>query len=503
MNKFEKLEKTKKYMCLFFAALFLFLPLASCSNGAGDKNIQEGGAAGGDEAEATAPPTDYLDSIRPDVFGLDFGGHEFRVLTNDDGAHAIPLHTRDIVAEEETGEPINDAVYRRNAELEEKFNIKITNIALSENDSYAPANAVKNAVLSGEDAYDLLVTYAPGAAQAAAAGHLLNWNSLPYIDMSKPWWFSGAVEGLSVGNKMFLSLSDLSISTMHYVYMVYFNKELQKDFNVENLYELARGKSWTFDKIAEITKGVTLDLDGDGAMTDNDRYGAIISYAALNFFYAGGNTLTAKDEDNYPYFDIISERSLNTFEKAYDICHADYVRFAPEWQNENEMRDMFKAGQSLLYFHSLSKIDSLRDMEIDFGVLPYPKLDESQDKYYSYIDLHNPLMGIPKTVTDLERTGAIVEEMSYLSRKYLVPAYYDTTLKTKFARDEESVEMLDIIRDSVVFDFGCIYDVTTAFIFQTQINANKRELASAIEKRLGAAQKNLDKIIQAYEDAEG
>jgi hypothetical protein len=167
------------------------------------------------------------------------------------------------------------------------------------------------------------------------------------------------------------------------------------------------------------------------------------------------------------------------------------------------MRDMFKAGQALLYFHSLSKIDTLRDMEIDFGVLPYPKLDENQDKYSSFIDLHNPFMGVPKTVSNLERTGAIIEDLSYLSSKYLVPAYYDTTLKTKFARDEESIEMLDIIRDGIVFDFGCVYDVSTAFIFQNQINANKREYVSAIEKAMNAAQRNLDKIIQAYEDAEG
>lgn len=489
-----------KKLCIFIVVLAVFAGFISCSQNTDDENQKNTATDAADE-KTGEEAADYLDSIKPDIPGADFGGYEFRVLTNDNCTHTIPLHTRDIIAEQETGEPINDAVYKRNAEIEEKFNIKIKNIALGTD--YTPANTLKNAVSAGDDAYDLMVTYAPGAAQSAAAGHLLNWNTIPYIDMSKPWWFQSAVENLSVGNKIFLSLSDLSISTMHYVYMVYFNKDLQKDFNVENLYELVRSGKWTFDKISEVTKGITLDLNGDGMMNDDDRYGAIISYAALNFFYAGGNTLTQKDENNYPYLNIATERAVNTFEKAYDICHADYVRFAPEWANENEMRDMFKSGQAFLYFHSLSKIDSLRDMETDFGVLPYPKLDEAQKKYSSYIDLHNPLMGVPATVNDLERIGAVIEDLSYLSRKYLVPAYYDTTLKTKFARDEDSVEMLDIIRDGVVFDFGCVYDVSTAFVFQTQINAKKRDFVSAIEKITNSAQKNLDKVIKAYDEAQG
>jgi len=500
----KKIKKTKKYLCLLLLAALFSVFAMSCSQGADKESGGQDGEKKDDGAPAPETKENYLDSIKPDIPASDFGGFEFRVLTSDDGHHAIPLHTRDIVAEEETGDPINDAVYRRNIEVEEKYNIKIKNIALSEAaDAFGPAKALKVAVLAGEDAYDLLVTYAPGAAQAAAAGHLLNWNTLPYIDMAKPWWFSGAVENLSVGSKIFVSLSDMSISTMHYVYMVYFNKELQKDFNVENLYDLVRAGKWVFDKVPEVTRSITNDLNGNGKMDDEDRYGAIVSYAALNFFYAGGNTLTQKNENNYPYLDIATERAVNTFEKAYDICHSDYVRFAPEWTNENEMRDMFKNGQAFLYFHSLSKIDSLRDMETDFGVLPYPKLDEKQEKYSSFIDLHNPLMGVPSTVAELERTGAIIEDLSYLSRKYLVPAYYDTTLKTKFARDEDSVEMLDIIRDGVVFDFGCVYDVSTAFVFQTQINAKKRDFVSAIEKIMNSAQKNLDKIIKAYDEAAG
>jgi len=494
-------KKNKIYLYLFtvivLAAIFLSCSENTDSTQTTDKTEE-------DIVTEVTEEIDPLEALKPDIPELNFDGYEFTVISRDDGTHGYPLHTRDIFAELETGNTINDAVYRRNIEIEEKFNIKIAIITLPETDSEETANnMIKNAVIAGEDLYDLVYTHALYGATTAAAGYLLNWNTLPYVDVSKPWWCEGAIQGLSVGDKLFLALSDASVSSTQYAYMVYFNKDMQKEYNVANIYQMVGSGQWTFDKISEVTKGVTTDLNGDGIMDNEDKYGAIISYAALNFFYAGGNTVMAKDSDNMPYLDITSERAANTFEKAYDICHSDYVRFAPGWEDEVEMMQMFESNKALLYFHSLSKIDRLRDMDYDFGVLPYPKLDESQEKYYTYVDGHSPLLAVPKVASNLERTGAIIEELSYLSRKYLLPAYYDVTLKTKFARDEESAEMLDYIINGRVYDFGYVYDGTTAYIFQSQINAKNREFISAIEKRMDAAQKNLDKIITAYSEAVG
>ncbi|MCL2816313.1 MAG: hypothetical protein FWD23_17100, partial [Oscillospiraceae bacterium] len=113
------------------------------------------------------------------------------------------------------------------------------------------------------------------------------------------------------------------------------------------------------------------------------------------------------------------------------------------------------------------------------------------------------LMGIPITVQDTEKVGAITEALSYYARKYVVPAYYDINLKTKFSRDDESSEMLDIVMDGRIFDFGYVYDNwVVAFKFADQINAKKREYVSIIEKNLPAAEKQLVKIMQAYDDIE-
>jgi hypothetical protein len=46
---------------------------------------------------------------------------------------------------------------------------------------------------------------------------------------------------------------------------------------------------------------------------------------------------------------------------------------------------------------------------------------------------------------------------------YVTPAYYDVALSGKFTRDEESAEMLEIIRRHRVYDFGMTYTTDRPF----------------------------------------
>ena len=66
------------------------------------------------------------------------------------------------------------------------------------------------------------------------------------------------------------------------------------------------------------------------------------------------------------------------------------------------------------------------------------------------------LLVIPITVSDVERTGAITEALCAISSREVIPAFYEKSLKSKYARDEESEEMIDIIRASRVYDIGYV-----------------------------------------------
>ena len=44
-----------------------------------------------------------------------------------------------------------------------------------------------------------------------------------------------------------------------------------------------------------------------------------------------------------------------------------------------------------------------------------------------------------------------MEELAYQSHKTLLPAYYENVLKGKTTRDEDSIEMLDVIHNSISY----------------------------------------------------
>ena len=50
-----------------------------------------------------------------------------------------------------------------------------------------------------------------------------------------------------------------------------------------------------------------------------------------------------------------------------------------------------------------------------------------------------------------------MEAMGYESMRIVTPAYYEIMLRGKVARDDESHDMLDIIRDSFQFDLSLIH----------------------------------------------
>jgi len=100
----------------------------------------------------------------------------------------------------------------------------------------------------------------------------------------------------------------------------------------------------------------------------------------------------------------------------------------------------------------------LRDKKADFGIIPWPKLNEEQTDYYNMVLEHASLMYVPVTVSDEERTGAIVQTLCAVSTDTVRAAYYDVATKIKFVRDEASAEMLDLVFNNRVFDIAMSYN---------------------------------------------
>lgn len=504
--------KIKKVIALLLiiavACLPLLASLTACGDttggdsgndniGENDENPQDGEDSGENTSQAD-PKEQYDPKFEP----VDMQGYEFKVGTrNDDGVYhgGALAHTRDIVAEAETGDLINDVVYRRNMAIEEKYNCKITMDSYSENDETSTNKIVENSVRAGDKSYDLHMTHMMHGTNTAIKGSYYNLMQFPNIDVSKPYWNKGATEGFSIGNRLYLGLSDFSFSTNENLYCIFFNKTLTQNYGVENPYTLVKNNEWTFAKFDEIIKVGTIDLNGDGIMNDQDQYG-YISTAAVNFLWSGGGHMMAKDADDIPYLDFINERVLDIYDKTYAIVNSDntYSKEA-QWHTGNTIQ-MFANSQGVFYGNQLCRVNELRAVEFDFGIVPYPKYDSSQERYYSYVDGHASMMAIPLSLPNPEWTGMIIEDLSYLSYKDILPTYYDVVLNVKMVRDEESVEMLKILFDSKVFDTAYVMGGGFWTMWNDNISQKKTDFVSTYEKQeasvMRAIQKQIDSLLE-------
>ena len=490
--------KLKKMICMVLVFSMALLPLAAIS--CGGTETKEGGGenqkadeTGGDPENATE--ADDKRQYDPKFGPVDMKGYVFTFGTRDDSIHNYSAHLRDLLAEEVTGDLINDAVYARNMAVEEKYNCKIETSALSHDDATRPNQYVAKCAKAGDKSYDLLLTHMMHGIDSATNGFLHDIAKFPNIDLSKPYWNAGATAGLSLARRLYLGLSDLSFSANEDIYCIFFNKALLKDNAVENPYALVKGNKWTFDKFGEIIRTGAVDLNGDGKMDEQDQFG-YLSSSAMNFLWSGGSHIMQKDADDMPYLDYNTPKTIDIFEKAYAITNNEYTYKKIEW-NAAEPINMFANGQGLFYSSQLRRVNDLRAVEFDFGIVPYPKYDSAQKNYHSYVDGHASIMGIPICLPEPEWTGMLIEEISYLTYRDILPTYYDVVLNVKMVRDEESVEMLEILFASKVFDFGYAWggwDFWYPFI--QSIQDEKKDFVSVYEKKEAAALNNITKKIE-------
>lgn len=478
------------------------ISFAACAEAADkDENPAESDViAETDEAETEDP-------VKPDLPDMDFEGATFSIASRDDSFHSYPQHTRDLYAENMTGDIINDEVYARNQRISDRYNISFYLYTENEvTNELTTITAVEKSVVAGTYDFDLLCAHMIYGAASVIKGYYLNWNSIPYIDSTAPYWCQGAVEGYSVGDRLLLSLSDMCVSSNDCTHCFLFNKELANEYNIENCYDLVKNNEWTFPKFRELISNVTTDLDGNGKFTSADRYGYAIGGTSglLNYLWAGGSQVCSKDESNYPFLDMMSERTVAVYDFIYEVYNSD-DSFVPDtgWQNEANT-NFFAENKALFMSEQVGMINNLRNMDKDFGILPYPKFDEVQENYAHYVDGHATLMTVPMTVESPERTGIIIEALSYDSYKNLRPIYYDTVTTTKYTRDEESGEMLNIIYNTRVFDFAYVYDDwKLSFAFSNMLTSNNSNFASFYAKNEKSEIRRIDKVIKVYEDLEG
>ncbi len=441
--------KLKRFIALALAALMLCPMFAAC----GDKTKPDT-TSGSDVSDTT--DTSELEETLGVPLTADYGGEDFNILTAGNVAY------NDFAFEEDSALPLASAQYKRKTKVQEDYKIKINEEAKKAYSSGGGPGfmAINQSVNSGDCTYDLALIAGYDVSVLAYSGLLYDLNSVPGIDLSKSWWDQKANESLSVRDVMFFTTGDITCSDNDATFCLMFNKQLVKNYDLQNPYQLVDDGNWTLDTFGTLCKTVTEDLNQDGQMNENDRFGLLVwDDSVVGIVNAAGQRCCTINTEGQIELTLYNETTVAALEKYFDIAYDTQYSFtyqrniksgAPMWQND----------QALFWTSLLGNMPTFREMESDFGILPYPKLNTTQDEYYHTVAPYNSqFICVPLIQDDVERTGTITEALAYYGQKIVLPAYYDVTLIGQSARDEESESMVEIILDTLVFDIGYYYQI--------------------------------------------
>jgi hypothetical protein len=428
----------------------------------------------------------------------DFNGYEFKMILREETYY----NSEDFYVEEENGDTTNDATYRRNAEIEEMLNIKIIPVWVA----YASQpQFITQTVLAGDNAGDAVVTSFRYSFDAAKSGYLVDLAKMPGIDLSMPWWDQNLMSETSVMNKIYYVTGDITVVDNDGTWIMMFNKPMHEDYGLPDLYEIVKNGEWTIDKFTEFCKGVTQDLNGDGKVTLADKAGLATSGDSIrSMFFSTGSRMIQKDGEDIPYFALQNDNVILNLEKIYEIFRGSepMVILTDDGGSWQTTQAAFVENRALFYAEVMFHLESIRAMETDFGIIPLPKASVTQEKYYTNIHSYaSAAVSVLVGHTDEEnrRTGIILEAFGYEGLKYLTPAYYEISLKTKFARDNDSSEMLDLILSGLSADLGYVGAIG-GFIdtLVSDVVGRRNAFASSIEKVTAKVDTELAKLIDVY-----
>lgn len=470
-------------------------------------------ADGGDTPAETTPSDVDENGFKLDELPEDLDYNQAEVMVLHWNSERDEFYVESI-----TGDNILDAIYERNMAIEDRLNVKLA--FEEEKGDNGNRNTfiqrVSNSFSAGEGIYDIVATYSRTAAQLAIQGFYADLNDIPdsYINYDMPWWPESIIDTMGVGDALYYVSGDASTNTLHFMYTLYYNKDLLNNLGLADPTEFVLNNTWTIDKLIEMTTNQYQDLDNSGNLSEGDFYGFGTIYYGADAFYTGSDLKLVErtnDEDLIKISDdYFSQKTIDLVDKlgnwmTTNDCwisrSGDAVDFDLPFVNGNML-----FCQNRVYMADNKHGSGLNGVEWKYGLVPTPLYDEAQENYITVIGNPFTLYGIMTDCKQPEIMTAVIECWGSESYRRTTPALFETNMKYKYTDLDVSVQMFDILRETSSFDQGRIYSNTLGpYISEipskiATVGGSWATTMKTYQRMLG---RQLDQIISSFQEIQG
>ena len=441
-------------------------------------------------APVTPPSTDDTEDDLDMPEKVNLGGYTYKAYVRSNavitGGNTLEdgnpsFYCEDFWVDPNKGEPedvLEYAVYLRNKEIENDYNVKIRQINQTGNMTSELLLFFQNG-----DKYDLTIIHAKSAAAAATQNLLRDLNDLSGLNLEHEAYDQNSIRELSIGGKLYFLSGDMNISTLDSVSPTVVNMEMYENYAdgiveafegdplYSDIYALVTAGEWTMANMLKIAEVASVDADpsdGDLGASEADEIGYFqYDQSAVYYFYGAGGRITQIDDEGSPEFVIQNQKNHELFNYLFDSLHPVNRTTAKYPHGFSSARKTHFINNGTTLFTDMTLWDVRKDLyanaSFTYGLLPTP-VYETGDDYHSVVYFYNTvhLWAIPSMSSNLERAQIMMNAMAAYSNLKkegsTMDGYYTRTLCFSIAPDPNARRVMNIIKSSTVYDIALLYD---------------------------------------------
>ena len=481
----------KRTLSLILAAVMLFALAATVGCGSKEDPAATTAAPTGGETTTQAAATEATTESPYDANGylkdtldetLSFGGESFHILAWE---HSLP----EFEVEEQTGNVIENAIYTRNANTEDRLGVDLEFTIIKGNSAAFQefCQEVAKSVNAGDGSYDAIGCYLRSAGVMTLQHLLVDMLEVEHLNFEMPWWSDTLLELNTIHDRLYFISGDIASTLLYQMMFMVYNNDLGDQFNLTNPQQIAMEGKWTQELLLQMSTGIYSDLDNNGKKSEGDRFGLFsTAHPNLDIFYMGADMSYVEpnaDGDLVLSPDILSEKALSIIDRFNTVYYSSDDGY---FNKSGASGSVYAQGNSLFYNITGQILSqSLRSSEMNYSILPAPKYDESQEKYRTAVAFTHTMYCIPIDAKNTAKSGAVLECMASEAYRNVTPALFETAFKYQYSNSQLDADMFEIVRDNVVFDicrpfFDSLGGDSSSPVrmWRSQIEAGKNSLMS-------------------------